>query len=219
MGTKKSKIDRSKIISDTQKVLDQLDVEEMKNRELSVENKSLRKTKDVLLEGNSELINKIRQLNTDASLYKVHHFEDDDCCNRCSNYRNTRCETCDHYQEKDNSMCKSCVHYQGEQVNDRCNTVNNVQQVEQYHGPDCHCSKCCPNPNPSWFQRNTKGICVAILLVSIILLAVGWSPSGPVFDSIQKSWVELFVNFFKMAILAVAITVSVKILNDDKKKK
>ena len=50
-------------------------------------------------------------------------------------------------------------------------------------------------------------------------MAVGWSPSGPVFDSIQKSWVELFVNFFKMAILAVAITVSVKILNDDKKKK
>ena len=122
MGTKKSKIDRSKIISDTQKVLDQLDVEEIKNRELSVENKSLRKTKDVLLEGNSELINKIRQLNTDASLYKVHHFEDDDCCNRCSNYRNTRCETCDHYQEKDNSMCKSCVHYQG-QVNDRCDNV------------------------------------------------------------------------------------------------
>ena len=38
MGTKKSKIDRSKIISDTQKVLDQLDVEEIKNRELSVEN-------------------------------------------------------------------------------------------------------------------------------------------------------------------------------------
>ena len=113
-------------------------------------------------------------------------------------------------------MCKSCVHYQGRQVNDRC---DNVQQVEQQHGPDCHCSKCCPNPNPSWFQRNTKGICVAILLVSIILLAVGWSPSGPVFDSIQKSWVELFVNFFKMAILAVAITVSVKILNDDKKKK
>ena len=166
MGTENSKIDRSKIISDTQKALDQLDIEEMKNRELSAENESLRKTKDVLLEGNSELINKIRQLNTDASLYKVHHFEDDGCCNKC------KCHKCDHYQKKDNDICVTCVHYQGQQQNKP------------------------PDNNLGWIQRNSKSLYLIILLISIIIFSTDWD-SGPIFDFIQKSWIELFVNFFK----------------------
>ena len=80
--------------------------------------------------------------------------------------------------------------------------------VEPQHGEDCHCSKCCPNPNPNFFQRHKVGILVSILWAALIILGIGWTPSGGVFDAIQNSWVELFVNFFKVGIFAIAGIVS-----------
>ena len=84
------------------------------------------------------------------------------------------------------------------------------QQVQQevQHGDDCHCSKCCPNPNPNFFQKHRIGILVSILWAALIILGVGWTPSGGVFDAIQNSWVQLFVNFFKVGIFAIAGIVS-----------
>ena len=38
----------------------------------------------------------------------------------------------------------------------------------------------------------------------MIVLAVGWSPSGETFEAIQASYVDLIVNFFKMGVFAVA---------------
>lgn len=95
------------------------------------------------------------------------------------------------------------------QCTDKCE----IQQVEQdstklQHGADCHCSKCCPNPNPNFFQRHRVGILVSILWAALIILGIGWTPSGGVFDAIQNSWVQLFVNFFKVGIFAIAGIVS-----------
>lgn len=75
---------------------------------------------------------------------------------------------------------------------------------EPVHGDDCHCSKCCPNPNPNFFQKNKFAILVSILWMALIILAIGWSPSGATFEAIQTSYVDLLVNFFKMSIFAVA---------------
>ena len=75
---------------------------------------------------------------------------------------------------------------------------------EPIHGDDCHCSKCCPNPNPNFFQKNKFAILVSILWMALIILAIGWSPSGATFEAIQTSYVDLLVNFFKMSIFAVA---------------
>ena len=68
--------------------------------------------------------------------------------------------------------------------------------------------KCCPNPKPNFWQRHKIGILVSILWAAIIILGIGWTPSGGVFDAIQNSWVELFVNFFKVGIFAIAGIVS-----------
>ena len=78
-----------------------------------------------------------------------------------------------------------------------------VQQAVQ-HGEDCHCSKCCPNPNPNFFQRHKSSILIGILWVILVVLAIGLAPTGPVADAINTSWVELIVNFFKMALFAIA---------------
>ena len=43
-----------------------------------------------------------------------------------------------------------------------------------------------------------------LLLVLLVVLAIGLAPTGPVADAINTSWVELIVNFFKMALFAIA---------------
>ena len=95
------------------------------------------------------------------------------------------------------------------QCSDKCQSKQLAQDtVEPQHGDDCHCSKCCPNPNPNFFQKHRIGILVSILWAALIILGVGWAPSGGVFDAIQNSWVQLFVNFFKVGIFAIAGIVS-----------
>lgn len=95
------------------------------------------------------------------------------------------------------------------QCSDKCQSKQVAQHtVEPQHGDDCHCSKCCPNPNPNFFQKHRIGILVSILWAALIVLGIGWTPSGGVFDAIQNSWVELFVNFFKVGIFAIAGIVS-----------
>ena len=78
------------------------------------------------------------------------------------------------------------------------------EEIGEVHGEDCHCSKCCPNPNPNFFQKNKQTILVSLLWIAMIVLAVGWTPSGEMFEAIQESYVDLLVNFFKMGIFAVA---------------
>ena len=91
--------------------------------------------------------------------------------------------------------------------NGQCQPQPQVQQVKQQevrHGDDCHCSKCCPNPNPNFFQRHKSPILIGILWTILVVLAIGLAPTGPVADAINTSWVELIVNFFKMALFAIA---------------
>ena len=82
--------------------------------------------------------------------------------------------------------------------------VQQAVQQELQHGDDCHCSKCCPNPNPNFFQRHKFPILIGILWTILVVLAIGLAPTGPVADAINTSWVELIVNFFKMALFAIA---------------
>ena len=60
------------------------------------------------------------------------------------------------------------------------------------------------NPKQNFFQRHKTTLLISVLWLALIVLAVGWSPSGPTFEAVQNSWVELIVNFFKMGVFAVA---------------
>ena len=79
-----------------------------------------------------------------------------------------------------------------------------VKQQEVQHGDDCHCSKCCPNPNPNFFQKHKAGLLMGLIWVLMIFLAIGWTPTGGVADAINTSWVELLVNVFKIGVFAIA---------------
>lgn len=113
----------------------------------------------------------------------------------------------------EHSYCPGEVNISCKTPKDSCNAGQQIpvyqQSVEQpaqepIHGDDCHCSKCCPNPNPNFFQKHRVGILITVIWLMMILLGVGWTPQGAVAESINTSWVELFVNFFKMAIFAIA---------------
>ena len=94
-----------------------------------------------------------------------------------------------------------------DKCNEQCQPQPQVQQAVQQevrHGDDCHCSKCCPNPNPNFLQKHKIGILIGILWVALILLGLGWTPTGGVAEAINNSWVELIVNVFKIGIFAIA---------------
>ena len=60
------------------------------------------------------------------------------------------------------------------------------------------------HPNPNFFQKHRMTLLIGIIWTAIIILAVGWSPTGATFEAIQNSWVDLIVNFFKIGIFAIA---------------
>ena len=53
-------------------------------------------------------------------------------------------------------------------------------------------------------KKNKKAIILVVLWVIIVILAVGWLPTGNTAEAINNSWVELIVNFFKMVLFAIA---------------
>ena len=108
-------------------------------------------------------------------------------------------------QLEEHSYCPGEVDIQcnSSECSDKCQSKQLAQDtVEPQHAADCHCSKCCPNPN--FFQRHRIGILVSILWAALIILGVGWTPTGGVADAINNSWVELIVNVFKIGIFAIA---------------
>ena len=79
-----------------------------------------------------------------------------------------------------------------------------VPQVKEVHGADCHCSKCCPNPNLNFFQKHKVGLLIGLIWIIMVFLAIGWTPTGTIANAINTSWVELLVNAFKIGIFAIA---------------
>ena len=94
--------------------------------------------------------------------------------------------------------CKDCKVVQERVVPDV------AQEVHEVHGEDCHCSKCCPNPKPSFFQKHKAKILGAIVFVCVLVLSIGWMPSGGNYEALQKAYVELIVNLPKIVMLGIA---------------
>lgn len=216
MSIKRNQINKKELLNGFQDLMDENDLVNLENSHLTRENEVLEETKDILIDSNSELVKKIRDLNTSASLLKVHGERRE---RECPYARTQRCQNC---------MAETCPYARTvlpcEQQPIQPQPVVQPQPAPQpvqpeQHPVGCHCSACCPNPNPNWFQRNSKSICISVLWAAMLILAIGWSPSGATFDAIQKSYVELLVNFFKMAIFAISIIVTVKLVNSDKKNK
>ena len=107
-------------------------------------------------------------------------------------------------QLEEHSYCPGEVDIQCKSDNCKGQNQPQVQQQAVQHGEDCHCSKCCPNPNPSFFQKHKVGLLIGLIWILMVFLAIGWTPTGGIADAINNSWVELIVNVFKIGIFAIA---------------
>ena len=110
---------------------------------------------------------------------------------------------------------------------DKCKDCKIAQEhavpdvAQEVHGEDCHCSKCCPNPKPNFFQKHKAKLLAAIVFICVLVLSIGWMPSGGNYEALQKAYVELIVNLPKMVMLGIAGFSVYKIAKtaDDKDKK
>ena len=55
----------------------------------------------------------------------------------------------------------------------------------EVHGADCHCSKCCPNPNPNIFQRHKQAILIGLLVFGYLFGILGMIFATPIMASIK----------------------------------
>ena len=129
----------------------------------------------------------------------------------------TREELEDSIRKLDNhSICTGVLTCPKEVKCGGCAPIETQEEVAEVHGPGCHCEKCCPNPRPSWFKKHKAGLLAAIIFACVLILAVGWTPAGAVFAAIQTSYVDLIVNFFKVAVLGAAGFATYKLIAKDK---
>ena len=187
---------RKKIAYTTQDIVDKLDQQKLRDIELEFMRKA---TKE-------ELEDSIRKLDNHAI---------------CSG--NVVCPKDVHVVTVKENKCEGCVKEQPVQqtmsVQPVAVPVEPAEPIEEVHGPDCHCSKCCPNPNPTFFQKHKNKILAAIVFICVLILSIGWLPSGGNYEALQKAYVELIVNLPKMVLLSVAGFAIFKIAKstDDKK--
>ena len=183
---------RKKVAYTTQDIVDKLDQQKLRDIELEFMRKATRE----------ELEDSIRKLDNHAI---------------CSG--NVVCPKEAPVVIVKENKCEGCVKEQPVKQAMPVQPVEPAEPVEEVHGPDCHCSKCCPNPNPTFFQKHKNKILAAIVFICVLILSIGWLPSGGNYEALQKAYVELIVNLPKMALLSVAGFAIFKIAKstDDKK--
>ena len=183
---------RKKIAYTTQDIVDKLDQQKLRDIELEFMRKATRE----------ELEDSIRKLDNHAI---------------CSG--NVVCPKEAPVVIVKENKCEGCVKEQPVKQAMPVQSVEPAEPVEEVHGPDCHCSKCCPNPNPTFFQKHKNKILAAIVFICVLILSIGWLPSGGNYEALQKAYVELIVNLPKMVLLSVAGFAIFKIAKstDDKK--
>ena len=183
---------RKKVAYTTQDIVDKLDQQKLRDIELEFMRKATRE----------ELEDSIRKLDNHAI---------------CSG--NVVCPKEAPVVIVKENKCEGCVKEQPVKQAMPVQPVELTEPVEEVHGPDCHCSKCCPNPNPTFFQKHKNKILAAIVFICVLILSIGWLPSGGNYEALQKAYVELIVNLPKMVLLSVAGFAIFKIAKstDDKK--
>ena len=75
---------------------------------------------------------------------------------------------------------------------------------------------CCPRMKMPKVFKNHKKLFLTGMWIIMIVLAIGISPQGAWFTALQESWVNLFVDFFKVGLFAIAGFFTYKIIKDDK---
>lgn len=64
----------------------------------------------------------------------------------------------------------------------------------------------------TWFQRNKKKLAIGVMWAIMFVLALGISPQGAWFTTLQESFVNILVDLFKMGLFVVAGILTFKVI-------
>ena len=73
---------------------------------------------------------------------------------------------------------------------------------------------CCPRMKMPKVFKNHKKLFLTGMWIIMIVLALGLSPQGEWATFLQESWVNLFVDFFKVGLFVIAGLLTYKIVKD-----
>ena len=94
--------------------------------------------------------------------------------------------------------------------------VKHECEYEKKDEPKVEQTVCCPRMRMPRVFKNHKKLFLTGMWIIMIVLAIGISPQGAWFTTLQESWVNLFVDFFKVGLFAIAGFFTYKIIKDDK---
>ena len=86
--------------------------------------------------------------------------------------------------------------------------------MKQYQQAEQH-DNCPLNNAKKSFAKGKEKFMIAIVVIIMLVLAIGVTPSGAWFEAIQTSYVELIVDFFRVGLLGVGGYLVYKLVKKD----
>ena len=198
--------DNKNLMRNVQEACDELDRKEIRNTILQKQKEDAEYLADITTRANEELVKEIRDLNLKTGLYGVtkKEFDPRNEYENCkyienNNYDHHHNHECYHNNQNNNEcQCNNCNHIHNNQNNNEC----------QCNNCNCNCNHIHNNQDVNvrvpFFREHKSMFLLIVGLVSVLLLATGFTPSGDFWSSIQDQWLTLIADVFKIILVVIS---------------
>ena len=133
--------------------------------------------------------------------------------NKCERYKEINFETLDLKSmdyikaqaelEKEQKITQEKINSFNRQLYDEFTSLNKMAQMYGLNKTNelAEKSEKCPLSKENYFENNKNKILAILLTAILVTLAIGISPSGKWWETLQTSYVELLVDLFRMGLL------------------
>ena len=177
--------DNKNLMRNVQEACDELDRKEIRNTILQKQKEDAEYLADITTRANEELVKEIRDLNLKTGLYGVTKKEFDPR----NEYENCKYIENNNYDHHHNHECCHNNQNNNECQCNNCNHIHNNQDV---------------NVRVPFFKEHKSMFLLIVGLVSVLLLATGFTPSGDFWTSIQDQWLTLIADVFKIILVVIS---------------
>lgn len=177
--------DNKNLMRNVQEACDELDRKEIRNTILQKQKEDAEYLADITTRANEELVKEIRDLNLKTGLYGVTKKEFDPR-NEYENYKHIENNNYDHHHNHE------CYHNNQNNNECQCNNCNHIHNNQDV------------NVRVPFFKEHKSMFLLIVGLVSVLLLATGFTPSGDFWTSIQDQWLTLIADVFKIILVVIS---------------
>lgn len=95
------------------------------------------------------------------------------------------------------------------------NEQEKIELMQQYQQAEQH-NNCPLNNAKKSLAKGKEKLTIALVVIIMLILAIGVTPSGAWFEAIQTSYVELIVDFFRVGLLGIGGYLVYKLVKNDR---